>query len=377
MRRNVLRDAARWVVPYRWIARAAALGALLLALCAGAPDALAGERAGTAAEPARTTRAAAAARPAPLLLERAPCAQSGSSYEEYVERAKRQWASDEAAARAQGRQLRPVEEFVAALPDAAGYAKRKEYAGFGCERLVYRSDGLRVVAFLWRPLQGAPAGSAGLPLIVFNRGGVGEDFKLRPNTFFGFYNYVAAGYAVLGTQYRGNDGSEGRDEIGGADVHDVLNLFALAKELGGIDVSRAYMLGFSRGALMTLLALEQQAPVRAAALMGAATDWIGRPPNAGLRKMLAEHIPGFDADPDGALRARSPLLRPQAIGVPLLLLHGGGDGLADPSDSTRYATELLRLRKPVELVIYEGDSHGIALNAADRDRRILEWFARH
>src|SRR4029453_3397699 len=43
--------------------------------------------------------------------------------------------------------------------------------------------------------------------------------------------------------YRGNDGGEGREEYGGVDVRDVLNLIPLARALGYIDMHNVFMLG--------------------------------------------------------------------------------------------------------------------------------------
>jgi dipeptidyl aminopeptidase/acylaminoacyl peptidase len=122
------------------------------------------------------------------------------------------------------------------------------YRDYVCERLLYASDGLAVVAYLWRP---ATVDGRQLPLIVFNRGGNGEQQKLRPNTQFGFWRFVQADYVVLATQYRGNDGGEGAESWADGDVRDVLNLFPVAEKLGYIDMKNAFMLGYSRGALVT------------------------------------------------------------------------------------------------------------------------------
>lgn len=310
------------------------------------------------------------------LLSREPCAPGGSSYTDYRRRSADQWRSDEAGARAKGLKIRPLEEFLAAAPSEAEYAARKAYAGFQCERLTYSSDGLRVVAFLWRP-KDRPPGSGRLPLILFNRGGYGEDFKLRPNTWFGFYNYLKAGFAVLGSQYRGNDGGEGQDEFGGADVHDVLNLIPLARELGFTAQTRTYALGFSRGGLMTLQALRYGLPVRAAAVMGAPVDLTGSGEDERFRTTLGPRMPGFGSDPLGTLRERSPIFHVDAIVQPLLILQGTADALVPARGATRLADALLERKRPVALVLYDGDTHGLALNGADRDRRIIDWFTQH
>jgi dipeptidyl aminopeptidase/acylaminoacyl peptidase len=38
---------------------------------------------------------------------------------------------------------------------------------------------------------------------------------------------------------------------------------------------------------------------------------------------------------------------------------------------------LQALGQTYELIIYPGDDHGLSLNSAESDRRIVEWFRRH
>ena len=63
--------------------------------------------------------------------------------------------------------------------------------------------------------------------------------------------------------------------------------------------------------------------------------------------------------------------------MPLLLIAGSADPLvAAHANSIKLAATLGELGKTYELVIYQGDSHGVMINARDRDQRILDWFAR-
>lgn len=282
------------------------------------------------------------------LLSREPCATFPPDYAMYRSRALQQWQSDAAAATKAGLTLRPAADLEAALWSPEDYATRTAYAGFTCERLTYGSGGLRVVAFLWRP---ADAAGKRLPLIVFNRGGLGETYKLRPNTSFGFYSFVSAGFAVLGTQYRGNDGSEGKESPGAGDIDDVLNLFPLARSLGVLDLERTYMLGFSRGGYVTMRALQRGAKVRAAAVMGAPRSLVTAAPAA----------PAVTA----------------GVPVPLLVLHGGADGLVPPTEAFEIARLQWAVGQPVEAVIYAGDGHGLAFNGRQSQARIIDWFRRH
>ena len=77
---------------------------------------------------------------------------------------------------------------------------------------------------------------------------------------------------MLAPMYRQSDGGEGRDEMGGGDVNDLMNAAALAKSLGFIDVNNLFLYGESRGGVMTYLAIKKNFPANAAAVYGAFTD---------------------------------------------------------------------------------------------------------
>jgi len=285
----------------------------------------------------------------PVLRSRTPCAMPAGNYAEYQTRALQQWQADDTAAKAAGLRLRPQSELLPALWTAAEYSERNKYVGVVCERLTYLSDGLEVVAFFWHPQ--APPAKGKWPLLVFNRGGLGETFKLRSNTWFGFYSYVHAGYAVLASQYRGNDGGAGQESPGDGDVRDVLNLFPLAQELGVVDVDRAVMLGFSRGGYVTLRALAAGAPVRAAAVLGATRSLVRITPAA----------------PEVS----------QAVPMPLLILHGGADGSVPPTEALEIWRQQMAGGQPGQLHIFDGDNHGVTFSQRERDAEILAWFARY
>ena len=60
---------------------------------------------------------------------------------------------------------------------------------------------------------------------------------------------ASQGYIVVASQYRGNGGSEGREEFGGSDVKDILNLFPLIDNLHNADNKNIGMFGWSRGGM--------------------------------------------------------------------------------------------------------------------------------
>ncbi|MCA1849538.1 MAG: prolyl oligopeptidase family serine peptidase, partial [Acidobacteria bacterium] len=252
------------------------------------------------------------------------------------------------------------------------FERRSSYTGVDCRRIVYLSDGLKVVGYIWKPKGGA---DKKLPLVIFNRGGFREVGKLGPWTRFGFYPLVSNGFVVIGSQYRGVDGGEGKEELGGADVRDVLNLIPLAKSLGYVDMNNVFMFGESRGGMMTYLALKNNIPVKAAAVKSGGTDFFGNlkdRPDFG--RVYQQLIPDYDKRPDEALRERSAIAWAEKINVPLLILHGGGDELIGAGRTLAFAQKLQELGKTYELIIYAGDDHNLSLNSTDGDKRVVEWF---
>jgi dipeptidyl aminopeptidase/acylaminoacyl peptidase len=193
-----------------------------------------------------------------------------------------------------------------------------------------------------------------------------------------FHRLAVAGFTVVAPQYRGSDGGEGKDEMGGADVHDVLNAIKLARTMSGVDSSQLFLYGESRGGMMTYQAIRDHAPVKAAAVVGGFTD---------LDSLLAADPRSRGAAnviwPDYATRASEIASRRSAarwagdITVPVLILHGGADPQVSPRQAMRLASALDALGRTYELRIFSGGSHTLFARAAERDAVVAEWFRRY
>ncbi len=255
------------------------------------------------------------------------------------------------------------------------FQQRKAFAGFECQRIKYMSDGLKVVGIIWKPKD---TKGRKLPLVIYNRGGNREFSKLKFIDNFYLYPFLQNGFIVIGTQYRGNDGGEGKDEFGGADINDVMSLIPLAKSLGYVDMNNVFMFGESRGGMETFLALKNKIPVNAAAVGAPMSELLlelkKRP---AMAKNYKEMIPDYDKRGDELLKERSAVYWADKINTPLLILQGGADWRVDPGDTLNMAQKLQEFGKTYELIVYAGDEHDLALNRADADRRIVEWFKKY
>ena len=274
--------------------------------------------------------------------------------------------------------LGPYEEqssFTKRFYSREEYESARSTPSAECFRISYSSDGLRVVGYLVRPRDGS---RRRYPVIIYNRGGFLNRGKIDSWNIVDFEHLSAEGFVVLASQYRGNDGGEGHEELGGADLHDVTNLFTVASALEYADMKNVFMYGLSRGGMMTFLEMKRGASINAAVVVGAVYDLeaFGQRAPAILNE-ATQLIPDYASKGSSALRERSVMDWPEKVNVPLMMLHGGDDAEVPATEALAFATKLSNLKKPYELVIYANDVHEAANNRRDRDARIVAWFKRY
>ncbi len=246
---------------------------------------------------------------------------------------------------------------------------------FEMQRLKYSSDDLPVVAYLYKPKE---TGSKKYPAIIFNRGGYirgNIGYELVPF----FHRLALAGFVVIAPLYRASDGAGGKDEVGGADMDDLMNILPLAKSLEFVDLKNLFLYGESRGGMMTFQALRNGFPVNAAATYGGFTDFDSLiNANPKLYEPLIKTIwADFEAKKNEIVKTRSAIAWADKINTPLLLMHGGADKSVDPLQTLNFAQVLQKLGKNYELLIYSGDNHVLSKNQKDRDARAIGWFKKH
>jgi dienelactone hydrolase len=255
------------------------------------------------------------------------------------------------------------------------YESARSSPSADCFRITYSSDGLRVVGYLVKP-RGEAARQ--YPIIIFNRGGFLERGKIDSWNIVDFEQLSAEGFVVLASQYRGNDGGEGHEELGGADLDDVTNLFRVARALPYADMRNVFMYGLSRGGMMTFLEMKRGVTVNAAVVVGAVYDAEAFQQRApGIFEEAAKLIPEYPSKKSSAVRERSVMNWPEKVNAPLLILHGGDDDEVPATEALAFATKLSNLKKPYQLVVYANDIHEVANNRRDRDARIIAWFKRY
>jgi dipeptidyl aminopeptidase/acylaminoacyl peptidase len=197
------------------------------------------------------------------------------------------------------------------------------------------------------------------------------------------------GYRVLRPNIRGSAGY-GSDWVrqnfgrwGGPDAEDLMGSVDWAVEAGLADPARLALLGLSYG--------------------GWAVNWLAATSDRfrcaisenGVADMVSAHAvscigPTYDrsigygpvADHHGKLWEASPLRHVAGIRIPMLLLQGEADRICPLDDTYQLFVALRELGRPVELVLYPEEHHGMLATARpdrriDRFRRIAEFLCRH
>jgi dipeptidyl aminopeptidase/acylaminoacyl peptidase len=246
------------------------------------------------------------------------------------------------------------------------------------EEITYESDGNKVKGYLAYPKK-----KGKYPGIIYNRGG---------NLDFGSLNIYKAtfilakvaswGYVVVGSQYRGNAGGVGgRDEFGGADVNDVLNLVPLLEKMDQVDTTKLGLYGWSRGGMMTYLTLKKSKRFKAAVVGGGLSD---------LRMTMQTRIDTFetvydDLIPDyrkhkeQSLDERSAIIFVDEIckTTPILMLHGTADWRVVPQMALDLSAAFIKTRVPHRLVLFEGGDHGLNEFNDEVDEMTKQWFDKY
>ncbi|MGG4102676.1 alpha/beta fold hydrolase [Paenibacillus lautus] len=223
-----------------------------------------------------------------------------------------------------------------------------------------------------------PEGSFGstepkLPLVLYCRGGIGRVGAVRLKWV---EEFAAQGYAVFAPAYRGNEGSEGRDEFGGADTMDVISAIEWLSRISWIDNKRIHLLGFSRGAINAAVAAALSSHVSKMILWSGVSDLAQTyEERIDLRRMMKRIIGGTPTKFPERYLLRSPIHYADRIRCPVLIVHGTRDEQVLVEHSYRMLDKLQEQGLQPEAHLYEGlghhfppPQHAAAIN------RMFDWL---
>lgn len=241
------------------------------------------------------------------------------------------------------------------------------------EKITYESEGLKVKGYIAYPKDT----SKKYPCIIWNRGGFRNQGVIDAFTAYGIYGQIASwGYVVFATQYRGNDGGEGIDEIGGNEVNDIINLIPLAEEIECADKDSWGIEGWSRGGMMTFKTLMANKLFKCAVLVCPLTDfndYLNQKPN---RKSFYKEI--FQDNFTIEIEKRSIINNISHLPhVPYLIMHGGADETIPVQQSINLTKELTNQNHKFRFVLLEDGDHFLKNHRKEVLRLRKLWFNKY
>ncbi len=195
--------------------------------------------------------------------------------------------------------------------------------------------------------------------------------------------YTSNGYAVLMSDivYK-------LDDPGMSALWAVLPAVDAAIQTGVVDPNKMGLHGHSWGGYQTSFLITQTNRFKAAAAGAPLTNmismydliyWNSGEANMTIFESSQGRFLGGPWENWDAYERNSPIYHVKNVKTPLLMLHNDKDGAVDFTQGIEFYNALRRLKKPVILVQYLGENHGLGKleNRKDYAVRMLEFFDHH
>ncbi len=269
------------------------------------------------------------------------------------------------------------------LSDVNGAALRKLAVGQP-EPILVRNGATTVPGWVLKP-PGFDARRK-YPAILEIHGGPHAQYG---HSFFHEMQWLAGqGYVVVFTNPRGSAGYGLRfmncihADWGNLDYQDVMKVADWMFALPYVDTKRVGVTGGSYGGYMTNFLVGHTNRFRAAVTQRSVVNLESMFGSSDFGYHLGLEFGGNPWENQKSYRRQSPLSYVKNIRTPLLIEHEEEDHRCPIEQAWQLFSSLKVLGRDVELVQFEGESHGLSRggrpqNRAERLRRIGEWFARH
>ncbi|MEZ5316161.1 MAG: prolyl oligopeptidase family serine peptidase [Vicinamibacterales bacterium] len=269
----------------------------------------------------------------------------------------------------------------ATIADASAEAEPFRWSS-GARLIEYKNaKGERLQASLYLPADYEPGKQYPTIVYIYERLTQGHYTYGRP-TANGFSRqaYTSNGYAVLQPDitYYVND-------PGMSAVWALVPAVQAAVKTGIVDPKKVGLHGHSWGGYQTAFTITQTDTFAAAVAGAPLTDMISMysiiyKNSGGTNGAIFESSQGrFTGGPWEEWEAytrNSPVAHATDVHTPLMILHNDQDGAVDFTQGIEYFNTLRRLQKPVVLLEYPGENHGLArpANQQDYTERMKEFF---
>lgn len=232
----------------------------------------------------------------------------------------------------------------------------------------YKSDDCEVVSYLSIPKECLEQETA-YPCIIFNRGG-NKEYSANKATDIA-YLAESSGKIVFASQYRGVSGGTGQDEFGGADLQDVIKLIDLCEEFAFVDMEQLYMMGVSRGGMMTYMAMREDERIKKGVVVsGLADAFMSYDDREDMRLVFEELVGGTPEEIPEQYEQRSATYWADELKCPVLIIHSKQDERVSYEQVEKMIECLEDAQMEYKLVTYEDNVHG--LHPEDFEI-IMEW----
>jgi dipeptidyl aminopeptidase/acylaminoacyl peptidase len=249
--------------------------------------------------------------------------------------------------------------------------------------VTWTNDGHAVQGWLLAPLHANPAQKH--PMIVMIHGGPAAAWE---RYFIGrgvVRELLRNGYYLFAPNPRGSFG-EGEaftlgnvKDFGYGDLRDDLAGVDAVERIAPIDDKRLGITGGSYGGFMTMWAVTQTNRFKAAVGGAGISNWISYYGENGIDEWMIPYFGASAYDDPAPYRRSSPIDFIKNVKTPTFAFVGERDVECPAPQSQEFWHALETLGVPTQLVIYEGEGHGIRSPAhrADVTKRTLAWFARY
>ncbi|WP_025743326.1 alpha/beta hydrolase family protein [Aquimarina pacifica] len=233
--------------------------------------------------------------------------------------------------------------------------------------ITYESDNRTIKGLLVEPKK-----EGKYPVVIFNRGGNRDFAPLTVATMIMYTSKLAEqGYVIIGSNYRT------KDEFGGMEINDVLNLTETVKEIEKANANCIGMFGWSRGGMMTYLALKKSDLIKTAIIGNGTSDLFDiakfRPKME--TNVFAECIPNYWNNKEEALKKRSAIYWVDQLSKnsSLLILCGIKDKRVNPEQADKIANKLKEINYDFELKKFDTD-HFFSEYKTELNETVIGWF---
>lgn len=243
------------------------------------------------------------------------------------------------------------------------------------ESVEWENDGFHIQGWLTYPAN--YDAKKKYPLIVTVHGGPSSSAFPRGS------QYADAGYFEFQPNPRGSYGQgevfvqANRKDFGYGDLRDILKGMDMLEAKFPIDKSREGLTGWSYGGFMTMFGVTQTTRFAAAVAGAGISDWLSYYGENSIDQWMTPFFGASVYEDPKVYEKSSAITYIKQVKTPTLVIVGDRDGECPAPQSFEFWHALRAEGVKTQLVIYPNEGHGFRNPAhiADRNQRILKWFA--